>query len=225
MANIKAFIKKYDYGFTMLLYGIIYLAWFNHLEKNTPADFRVIHMALDDYIPFCEWFVLPYFIWFAYMLGVIVYFMFTDKEEYFKVFTFLATGMTVFLLISTLFPNGHQLRPMAMPRNNVLTHMVRSLYRTDTPTNLWPSIHVYNSLGANIAIWRSKKFGDNKPVKIVSAIICTSIILSTMFIKQHSVFDVCTAFIMAAVMYVLVYRKDLVDTVETLETSAEAVTN
>ena len=37
----------------------------------------------------------------------------------------------------------------------------------------------------------------------------SSIIMATMFIKQHSVFDVLTAFVMAAVMYTLVYRYDL----------------
>ena len=35
------------------------------------------------------------------------------------------------------------------------------------------------------------------------------ITLATMFIKQHSVFDVLTAFVMAAIMYTLVYRYDL----------------
>ena len=30
-----------------------------------------------------------------------------------------------------------------------------------------------------------------------------------MFIKQHSVFDVTTAFILAAVMYTVIYRHDL----------------
>lgn len=33
--------------------------------------------------------------------------------------------------------------------------------------------------------------------------------MSTMLIKQHSVFDVTTAFIMAAVMYGVVYRSDV----------------
>ncbi len=41
-------------------------------------------------------------------------------------------------------------------------------------------------------------------------ILCASIILSTTFLKQHSMFDVLTAFGMAAVMYVLVYRRDLI---------------
>ena len=39
---------------------------------------------------------------------------------------------------------------------------------------------------------------------------CISIILSTMFLKQHSMFDVLTGLGMASAMYVLVYRQDLI---------------
>ena len=95
-----------------------------------------------------------------------------------------------------------------MPRDNIFTAMVAWLYKTDTPTNLWPSIHVYNSLGAHFAICRSRHFANNRKVKTGSLILCVSIILATMLIKQHSVWDVATAFAMAVVMYMVVYSED-----------------
>ena len=97
-----------------------------------------------------------------------------------------------------------------MPRDNIFTQMIAGLYRTDTATNLWPSIHVYNSIGAHLAIVRSRKFENRRGIRTGSLLLCISIILSTMLIKQHSVFDVLTAFVMAAVMYLVVYRLDLV---------------
>lgn len=136
-------------------------------------------------------------------------FLFKNKEDYYRTCIFLFTGMTIFLIVSTLWPNGQHLRPAVMPRDNIFTRMVAALYRTDTPTNLWPSIHVYNSLGAHFAIIRSKCFEKKKGIRIGSLILAVSIIMATMFIKQHSVFDVLTAFVMAAVMYTLVYRYDL----------------
>jgi len=117
--------------------------------------------------------------------------------------------MTIFLIISTLFPNGHHLRLAEMPRDNIFTHMVQGLWATDTPTNLWPSIHVYNSLGAHFAIIKSSRLENKKGIRIASLILCVSIILSTMFIKQHSVFDVITGIIMALVMYLFVYHYDV----------------
>ena len=64
-------------------------------------------------------------------------------------------------------------------------------------------------LGCHIAVMHSSRLEKYKGIRIGSFILCVSIIMSTMFIKQHSVFDVATAFIMAAVMYGLVYRSDV----------------
>lgn len=212
MQKMKAFYTKYKHGIPLLIYGIIYLSWFCHLEQTVTKHYRVIHMAVDDYIPFCEAFIIPYFLWFAYVAAVVIFFFFQNKEDYYRTCIFLFTGMTVFLLVSTLWPNGHHLRPIEMPRDNIFTQLVAFLYRTDTATNLWPSIHVYNSLGAHFAIIRSKAFENKRGLRIASLLLATSIILSTMFLKQHSVFDVLTAFIMAAIMYALVYRRDLLMT-------------
>lgn len=206
---MKEFYQKYKHAIPLIIYGVIYLAWFTHLERTVTKDFQVIHTFIDDYIPFCEVFVVPYFLWFAYVAVTVLFFFFKDKQDYYRTCAFLFTGMTIFLVISTLFPNGHDLRLSNMPRDNVFTHMVTALWNTDTPTNLWPSIHVYNSLGAHFAIAKSAQFENKKGIRIGSLVLCISIILSTMFIKQHSVFDVITGIILALVMYLLVYHVDV----------------
>ena len=96
-----------------------------------------------------------------------------------------------------------------MPRDNIFTHLVQVIYASDTPANLWPSIHVYNSIGSMIAIQRSRRF--NRTAKIVGHIIGVSIILSTVFVKQHSVYDVITAFIMATIFYYVFYHTSLME--------------
>ena len=68
----------------------------------------------------------------------------------------------------------------------------------------------------------SDYFKNKKPVQRASLILCIAIILSTMFIKQHSVFDVLTAFVMAAIMYTLVYRYDLLLAVRDLRNKRKA---
>lgn len=210
MKKLKTFYLNYRHGIPLIIYGILYLSWFCYLEQTVTKDYQVIHMAIDDYIPFCELFVIPYFLWFFYVSAVVVFFFFKNKEDYYRTCVFLFTGMTVFLIVSTLWPNGHHLRPLAMPRDNVFTQMIAQLYQTDTATNLWPSIHVYNSIGAYFAIARSKTFANRKGIKLGALCLSASIVLSTVLIKQHSMFDVLTAFIMAAVMYALVYRYDMV---------------
>lgn len=201
-------LVKYKHAIPSLIYAVIYMVWFGYLER-TVKHYKLIHVALDDYIPFCEVFIIPYLLWFIYVAAVLLYFFFKDRDEYFKTCAFLFTGMTVFLIISTLWPNGQRLRPFILPRNNVFTRLVAMIYSTDTPTNLWPSIHVYNSLGCHFAIIKSRHFIKHRGIRHASLILCISIIMSTMLVKQHSVFDVTTAFIMAAIMYVLVYQSDV----------------
>ena len=111
MKKMKCFYEKYRHGIPLIIYMIIYLTWFAWLEKTNVKNYQVIHVALDDYIPFCELFVVPYLLWFLYVAAVVVYLFFKNKQDYYKLCVFLFTGMTVFLIVSTLWPNGHHLRP------------------------------------------------------------------------------------------------------------------
>lgn len=202
--TLKSLIYQYRHAW-ILLYCILYLACFAYLEETVTKKFHIITMPVDLKIPFCEFFIIPYLLWFVYIAFGVMYFFFRQKEDYYKLCAFLFTGMTVFLIVSAVYPNGHYLRPQTFERENFCTELVRWLYQTDTPTNLFPSIHVYNSLGIHIALTHSECLKDKKAVRAASFVLCVSIILSTMFLKQHSVFDVLTAFGMAAVMYYLVY--------------------
>lgn len=207
---MKKFYERYKHAIPLMIYAVIYCTWFAYLEKTVVHPTRIIHMKVDDMIPFCEVFIIPYFLWFAYVSAVVIYCFFKSKQDYYKCCTFLFTGMTVFLVISTLWPNGHHLRPYIMPRDNIFTALVARLYNADTPTNLWPSIHVYNSIGAHLAVVHNQKLSQNRKVCTGSFLLSISIILSTVFLKQHSMFDVLTAFVMAAVMYLIVYQADII---------------
>ena len=59
MEKLKIFYLKYKHAVPLIIYAIIYMTWFAWLEKNITGHYRIIHMAADDYIPFCEVFVIP----------------------------------------------------------------------------------------------------------------------------------------------------------------------
>ena len=192
------------------VYMVFYLLSFRFLEKHVTTNYHVITSPLDKYIPFCEVFVIPYYLWFVYMTAVLIYFAFFSASirEYNQLAFTLGIGMTIFLLVSLLYPNGLHLRPASFPRDNFLTRWVAALYRTDTPTNVFPSIHVFNSLAACVAIHRCQALKKRRRIRIGSLILSVLIILSTMFLKQHSFTDVTAAFLMYAVLYVLIYRPE-----------------
>lgn len=197
-------MKQYRH-LLLQIYWLLYLPWFAYLERTITTRFHIIHVSLDDYIPFCEYFIVPYLLWFAYIAVAILYFAFKNKQDYYNLCKILFFGMTVFLIVSTIYPNGHYLRPATFARDNIFVSMVRALYVTDTATNLFPSIHVFNSVAVNYVIWHSENFEKNRIVRFGSAILCISIVLSTMFLKQHSAFDVVTGLAFAALTIAYVY--------------------
>ena len=126
-----------------------FIFWdFQLLEARGPKELHLIHTVLDDRIPFCEYFIVPYVLWFFYVAAAVAYFAFFQKsvKEYWQFMISLGIGMTLFLLVSWFWPNGHDLRPKLPEGGSVFVEMVRMLYRIDTPTNILPSIHVFNSL-------------------------------------------------------------------------------
>ncbi len=203
---VYAFAHKQRHIF-YLLYFLIYFPWFGYLEQTVTTHFHVIETALDGYIPFCEYFIVPYLLWFAYIAWGLGYFYLREKDEYLRLCATLFSGMTLFLVISTVYPNGHYLRPQAFAHDNIFVWLVKLVYAADTPTNLFPSIHVYNSIAVNTAVWHCRSFRQNHAVRFGSAVLTVSIILSTMFLKQHSVFDVVTGIGLALFMYLAVYKK------------------
>ncbi len=205
--KLKVFFYNYRHGW-ILSYFVIYLMWFTYLEQTVTRRFHVVHMAVDDLIPFVEIFIVPYLLWFGYVALAIAYFFFKNAPDFYKLCIFLIVGMTIFLIASTVYPNGHYLRPRVFERNNIFITLVKGLYMVDTPTNLFPSIHVYNSIGVHLAVMHSEQLKDKRWLRRGSFVLMSSIVASTMFLKQHSVFDVITGCITALVMYTLVYARD-----------------
>ncbi|MGN8945205.1 phosphatase PAP2 family protein [Bariatricus sp. HCP28S3_E4] len=201
---MKELFDKYHHAW-VFLYGFIYMPWFSWLEKHVTSNYFVIHSVFDDYIPFIEIFIIPYLLWFVYVSGTVLYFFFTDKQGFYRICTLLITGMTLFLIICTIFPNGLNLRPSTFARDNIFVDLVRFIYRSDTSTNVLPSLHVYNSIGCYIAIRNSQKLRQYKWVQNGSLVLTVSIVLSTMFLKQHSVVDVIAAIVMIYFIYQFVY--------------------
>lgn len=198
-------IKKYKHAW-VFGYILIYMPWFLYLEKHVTSDYHVIHTTIDSKIPFVEYFIVPYLLWFVFIAVTFLYFFFTDVEGFYKLAKLMFTGMTIFLIISTLVPNGVNLRPVYFPRDNIFTDLVKAVYRADTPTNVLPSLHVFNSLSACIAIYDSEALQKHKFISWSAYALTGLIILATVFLKQHSVIDVIAGGLMAYTLYQLVYE-------------------
>ena len=178
------------------------------LKSKITMDYPGIHIingSIDDMIPFCEIFVIPYFLWFVYIAASCVFMLLkANNQEFISFALSLIIGMSVCMIICMIYPNGLTLRPESTS-DTILGKMVASLYKTDTPTNVFPSIHVYNSIAVHVALVKCTALKNHKPVKNASLILCILICMSTVFLKQHSLYDVAGGIILIGVIYHLLY--------------------
>ena len=132
----------------MALYLLFYLSAFNFLETRISMPHLVlVHCRLDDLIPFCKYAVIPYFAWFVWIPFTLFYLLWrAPREDFWRLCLPLFAGMTIALACYVILPTGLALRPYYVPGNDFFARTVRTLYRTDTPTNVCPSIHVFNSV-------------------------------------------------------------------------------
>ena len=87
-AKIKDIVKKNILIYGLVSYFIIYMIWFVWLESRADEPYHVIHFPLDDYIPFCEYFIIPYLLWFAYIAAVYVWLFLHDRTTVFPLYCF-----------------------------------------------------------------------------------------------------------------------------------------
>lgn len=199
---MKKWVSEHPY-IIPVVYFIVYFPVFFLLESFIEPKY-IIHCGLDDWIPFCEWFVIPYFIWFLLVPATLFIYMVKDRKHYFKLCGLLFCGMTFCLLMYIVFPNGLNLR-MEIPRDNMLCRLIGSLYQVDTATNVCPSIHV-SSTTSILYVNMHSDYMKKKPLcKLFSWILTVLICLSTMFLKQHSVVDVILGILVTVVLGRLIF--------------------
>ena len=206
--DILNYLKQSKHLWIIPAYGIFYMISFMLMEQS-DVKIHIIHSLADDKIPFCPYFIIPYVLWYFFLIGTVIYFAVfcPSKKEYYQYLGTLGVGMTLFLLISYVYPNGQHLRPdLGSTGGGVFISVIRFLYKIDTPTNIFPSMHVFNATASCIALYQNKRCRKNKLFTVSQIILTISIVLSTMFLKQHSVADVMTALILNILCYQLFYR-------------------
>ena len=183
------------------VFGLRYLL----IENCHPATtYTVIHCALDDRIPFCEWFLIFYGVWYVLIAGMHLYTLLYGVEAFKNYSKFLIISIAISTTIFLVFPSCQELRPAVFPRDNVLTRVVEKLYSMDTNTNVFPSEHAIGSMAVLAAALNTKSL--RTPGKIfIFAVLTVCISLSTVFLKHHSILDVLAAIPICALVYWLCY--------------------
>jgi len=189
----------------MMAYLPIHFAWFLILKATITTNYFPMHSVLDDMIPFCEWFVFAYLSWFLYMIITGLYFLLKDEDAFEHFMLSLIIGFFTCTFICSVFPNGQDLRPTSYA-GNFAAQLVKLVQEHDTNKTVFPSMHIVGALSSAFAIANSKTLKGKKLIQVLSWLLCVSIMLATVFLKQHSVLDVFGGMAVCVIVFFLVYR-------------------
>ncbi len=198
-------LRDPEYRHMLLLLGWVGYFLLYVLTENLipPERCHVIHCALDDKIPFCELFLIPYTFWYLLVAGSLLYFFLYDIPSFRTLSIFIIITQVVAMTAYILYPSIQLLRPETFPRDNLLTRLMAFIYTVDTPTGVCPSLHVAYSVGIASTWCKARSVPRwSKPVVVALAILIS---IATTFVKQHSVVDILAALPVCVLAELLVF--------------------
>ncbi|MBQ3196270.1 MAG: phosphatase PAP2 family protein [Clostridia bacterium] len=206
MSKIKDYVKTHP-QIWLLIYWPIHAVWYSLLQQTTMGrDPLPIVCSLDYKIPFCEWFVIPYALWYVQLALMGIYTFIKRPCKFFRFSIMVAGGACVCMIICTFIPMYFNRVGMeAFPRDNLLVEAVKLIRGIDPPTTVLPSMHVYVSVALHICLCKDEKLASRKVLKYASLVLSILITASTVLLKQHSIIDVFAAFVLLPIMYFLAY--------------------
>jgi len=197
---MKNKIKDLPYLLFLLVMPVLGLIY--KILNNNPREAVILSTDLDDKIPFLPVFIIPYIIWYAFILGYLVYFWYKDTRVYLKTLTLIVIGELVCFVIYFFFQTTVP-RPNLVA-NGVLIELVGMIYSHDQPYNAFPSIHVLTTFAiilGNINI-RNKHIIHSIFVPVMGSLI----IISTLFVKQHYILDMFASMFLTSFIYGVVFE-------------------
>ena len=196
MKKIKKFLKDNK----MFIITIIILLGGQSLMyyglKFLQANPNYINYYLDDKIPFIGYFIYIYNMFYPFTLIALFYLYKKDKDTYYKGIIAGTIGYLICDIIFILYPTI-MYRPIIPSISPITDFVIKITFIYDNPPlNCFPSIHCLFSFQVIYSFLSSKLSNRDK---IIVTFISLLIIISTLLVKQHYIFDVISAFLICII--------------------------
>ncbi|WP_442600801.1 phosphatase PAP2 family protein [Paenibacillus sp. KN14-4R] len=159
--------------------------------------------AFDQSIPFIPAFIIPYLLWYPFIIGMLVLFFLKNKTTYYLTLLSLCVGLILCYIIYYFFQTTVP-RPQITIDHGLLGTLVNFVYQTDAPYNCFPSIHVMTSYVILRGLSNCPQI--SRIIRVSVHIMSWSIILSTLFVKQHVWADIVGAVLLVEIVYYAVSK-------------------
>lgn len=209
LEKLKKWLGDNPHAWLLPLLLAAYLLLFFALDFCGREPQFIMHSRIDDLIPFNEWFAPAYFIWFAAFPLSLLGFLLLDKGDFLELCFVIFAGAACCFATYLLLPTGLELRPEELPRDNLLGRLMQLIWLIDAPRNVCPSLHVSISTAIALVSLRSQKLAGRRWLKTAIVLLMALICLSTMFVKQHSFWDIVAGALLSLILFAVaeLYRR------------------
>ena len=183
---MQSLFQKYRHALWFLLFGA--LSAFYFVSQHLGLRYHVVHLPLDDWLPFWPGFIVFYVLWYFYVPGCMLWACFRARDVFYRQVAALFSGAFVCAAVFVLYPTCVDFRPSAAGPG-LARALCRLIYANDAPVNVFPSLHCYEALVMHLATFRVPPLRVRKRLRLASAVLVILICLSTLLIKQHSAAD------------------------------------
>ncbi|MDD6879235.1 MAG: phosphatase PAP2 family protein [bacterium] len=197
-------MKKYKKQILSIILIILFQTITYFFVKFSPIKVNIIGSSINDKIPFISYFIYPYISW--YLMLFLIPFILSIRDD--KKFNIYLKTTFVCICVATII---YFLYPTAIIRDGIETHtftdkIVNVIYLLDTPNvNCFPSMHCIISF---IFIFVTIRNGNlSRSFRVITFFWSLLVILSTMFVKQHIILDVVSAFVLSFAVYMIINFK------------------
>lgn len=174
------------------------------MESLTPeGGYWITDLPIDARIPFVPQMVWAYCLFFPLFVVVGVPLLVGDGPAFKRWMYYIMTTFTITLIFDALYPNAQGLRPADFQPKGLSEKLLALLWSVDTPTNVFPSMHVLGCVGDAVAALESPVFSRRQKWIVVA--LCAVCAASTVFVKQHAFIDLVGALVFAAPVLLLIY--------------------
>ncbi|WP_082926782.1 phosphatase PAP2 family protein [Paenibacillus tuaregi] len=189
LAGYKALLWILAIPVLNVFYGIL-----NHGNGNVSS----LWTSWDDRIPFVPIFIIPYLLWYPFVLMMLVALFMKKASAYYRTLIALCLGLLVsyatFYFFQTMIT-----RPDASG-TGVFLWLVRLVYGTDGAYNCFPSIHVLTSY---LMLKGMSECRDqfSRASRFFIQLLSWSVTISTVFVKQHVLLDIIGGIVVAEITF------------------------
>lgn len=197
-------MKKEDYKIVITIcLTVIFETLVFFSAKLTPFEKTLLNPDIDKLIPFISQFIFFYILWYIFLFLIPYIFYKKNKDTYYKYITSFFISILVCGIIYFFFPTFVN-RPEIIDNSfsNTLTKIIYSI--DNPPVNCLPSGHCLLCFYFIIGLSEIKNI---KPIyRALIFISSILIILSTLFIKQHVIYDVISALVLSVITWFIVNK-------------------